>query len=219
MARRSLSLFCFALLALSFAGHATAASISMDPDPLTVGSVFGFGGDFTITFEGGDTADNVLRFAAAGSGGIGPGGNIPSAGLAALVFDSVTIVGSGDAIGDPFDPNNVVNGIVIPGTGVAAALLLDPFAPSSEDFFLELDAAADFFAGVTATLYSLEIDGIDSVDDLLALLETDDLLGLLEDSIVSQPVRFSADAIPEPTAALAFGVGLLITGGAIRRRR
>ena len=219
MARRLLSLFCFATLALAFAGNASAAPISMDPDPLTVGSVFGIGGDFTITFAGGDTSDNILNFSAAGSGGFGPGDQIPSAALVALVFDAVTIVGAGDAIGDPFDPNNVVNGLVIPGTGVAAALLLDPFAPSSEDFFLELDAAADFFAGVTATLYNIEIDGVDSVDSLLALLDNDDLLGLLEDSIVSQTTNFSAEPIPEPTAALAFGVGLLITGGAVRRRR
>ena len=216
MFRRSFSLACVALLALSLAGTAHAAAISMDPGSLTIESIFGVGGDFTITFDHGDTADNALFFTASGSGGIG-GGADPSAGLAALVFDSTTIINAGDAIANPFDPDNVVNGLVIPGTGIAAALLLDPFAPSSEEFFLQLHATADFFSGVSATLYSLNIEGIKTLDDLHQI---DDIVGLLVDSITSQPVRFSTDQpIPEPTAALVFGVGLLITGGAIRRRR
>lgn len=211
MKRHSLALFgLVALSALALAAPATAAPINMDPGSVTIESILGIGGDFTLDYDGGDTSDNILNFTASGSGGIFFDPTIPSAALTAIVFAGTTIIDSGDTIGGGFlNPDNVVNGLAIPGTGIAAGLLLDSGLPSAESFFLQLDATPTM-----ATIYSLNID-LASVD--LSQLSQDYVVELLKNSITEQSVKFTV-AIPEPSAALAFCVGLLVTGRAMRRR-
>jgi hypothetical protein len=58
-----------ALASLFLAGAAAAATISMDPGAVTVSTVLGFGNDFTLALESGDTSNNRLNFSIAGGGG------------------------------------------------------------------------------------------------------------------------------------------------------
>lgn len=195
------------LAVVAIAGGASAAPISMDPGSVTLDTVTGSGNAFTITFDGGDTSDNVLDFTALGGGSSSP--FWPSTALAAIVFDDTSILSAGDTVSGFFDPANVVRGIALPGTGVAAAVLVDAGSPSSESFWIQLASAP-----TTATVYSLTLDDLDTrVHDLGALLA-----GVID----SQEVAFSFEGgdavVPEPSAALVFGVGLLITRSVVRRR-
>ena len=199
MLLRSLALLVLPFAAL-VAGSASAVPISMNPGSVTIDTVLGLGNSFTLTYDGGDTSDNILNFTAHGGGGTGFMNLLPSTALAAIVFDNTSIIDAGDTVGG-LSSNNVVTGIGING-GYAAALLVDAFGPSSESFFLQLASTP-----TTATIYSVDIDlrSITSFKDIL------------HNAISSQQVRFVA-AIPEPSAALVFGLGLLVTRGAIRRR-
>ncbi|MGH0033064.1 MAG: hypothetical protein ACQGVC_25010 [Myxococcota bacterium] len=197
------------LLALGFAGAAGAAPIGMNPGSVTLSTVLGQGNDFTLAFDGGDTSDNILDFTVHGGGGTGFMGAMPSAAIAAIVFDGTSIIDSGDTVGGLLNPSNVVRGLAIPGTGTAAALFVDNFGPSSESFFLQLSSVP-----TTATIYSLNVGNVD-VGDIKGL---DDILNNAIDKV---GVRFDSAvaAIPEPSAALVFGIGLLVTRSAIRRQR
>lgn len=206
MLRSSSWLALFATLA--FAVGASAAPISMDPGSVSVDTVLGSGNPFTITFDGGDTSDNVLDFTAYGGGSSSI--FVPSTAMAAIVFDGTDILSAGDTVGGLFDPDNVIRGIALPDTGIAAALLVDAGSPSSESFWIQLASAP-----TTATIYSLSLDGLD--------LSANSLYALLQSVVDSQTVSFDyegreAAMVPEPSAALVFGVGLLITCGAMRRR-
>jgi hypothetical protein len=192
-----------ALCALTLAGSASAAPISMSPGSVSIETLFGFGNDFTLDFDGGDTSDNILNFTVHGGGGLLFDPDIPSVGLAAIVFDGATIIDAGDTIGGGFlNPDNVLSGLTIPGTGFAAGLLLDAGLASSESFFLQLDVIP-----TTATIYSVHLGDFAGGD----------FHEVLKNSVKSQKVAFSA-AIPEPSAAIVFAVGLLVTRRAYRRR-
>jgi hypothetical protein len=173
----------------------------MNPGSVTIDTVLGMGNSFTLTYHGGDTSDNLLNFTAHGGGGTGFMNLLPSTALAAIVFDNTSIIDAGDTFG-ALNSNNVVTGIGING-GFAAALLVDAFGPSSESFFLQLASTP-----TTATIYSVDID-------LRAISSFKDIL---DNAISSQQVRFAVAAIPEPGAAVVFGLGLLVTSAAIRRR-
>lgn len=201
---RSLVLLSFPL-ALLVAGVASAAPISMTPGSVSIDTIFGQGNAFSITFDGGDTSDNVLDFTVQGGGGHGFMGFLPSTALAAIVFDGTTILDAGDTVGGTLNPDNIVRGLSLPSSGVAAALLVDVFDPTAESFWLQLASTP-----TTATIYSLDIGN-------LSLADIDDFSDVLRGAIDEQGVRFVA-AIPEPSSALVFAVGLLITRGAFRRR-
>jgi len=191
-----------ALAALVLAGPAAAVPISMDPGEVTISTVLGLGNDFTLALDSGDTSDNRLAFSIAGGGGSGALGIQPSIGLAALVFDGVSVLSAGE-IGDP---NNLINGISTPDVGALAALLIDIFSPSDGSFYVETSATP-----TTATIYSLSIGDLGDITDV----------GDIFDKIVdSTTVSFSAAGphAPEPTAALVFGLGFLFVQASCRRR-
>lgn len=194
-----------AVLALLVAAGASAAPISMTPGDVTIDTIFGQGNSFSLTFDGGDTSDNILDFTVQGGGGHGFMGFLPSTALAAIVFDGTSIIDAGDTVGGTLNPDNIVRGLSLPGSGVAAALLVDVFDPTAESFWLQLASTP-----TTATIYSLDIGN-------LALSDIDDLSDVFRSAIDKQDVRFVA-AIPEPGSALVFAVGLLLTRGAFRRR-
>ena len=204
MRLRLLGLFLpFAFL---LAGSASAVPITMSPGSVSIDTVFGMGNSFTLTYDGGDTSDNVLDFTVQGGGGHGFMNFLPSTALAAIVFDGTSIIDAGDTIGGTLNPANVVRGLTLPGGGAAAALLVDALDPTAESFYLQLASTP-----TTATLYSLNVGNLTAAD----IKQLDDIL---KNAIDKQHLRFSA-AIPEPGSALVFAVGLLVTRGAIRRRR
>ena len=94
---------------------------------------------------------------------------------------------------------------------LAAGLFLDAELASSESFFLQLAGTP-----TTATIYSLNIDAEALSKFGQGNLTREEVKRFLENSITSQGVTFSS-AIPEPSAALVFAVGLLVTGRAWRR--
>lgn len=187
---------------LFVAGAAAAVPISMNPNPVTVNSVLG--SNFTLTYDGGDTIDNVLNFTVAGPGGCGI--LCPSTAVAAMVFDGVDVTSAGDTESGLFNANNIIHGIATPG-GNLAALLLDFGSPNSEAFWAQLNGTP-----TTATVYALDLDDLGMVHDL------DDILGSFIDA---QRVEFSTPGqqVPEPSAAMVFAAGLLLARGAVRRRR
>jgi len=193
-------------LALLLAAAASAVPISMTPGSVGIDTLLGQGNAFTLTYDGGDTSDNILDFTMHGGGGTGFLGAMPSAALAAIVFDGTSIIDAGDSIGGTLNPDNVVRGLALPGSGIAAALLVDVLSASSESFFLQLASTP-----TTATIYSLDLASID-------LQNVHGIGDILKSAVDKQSVRFVA-AVPEPGAALVFAVGLLLTRGAIRRQR
>ena len=192
------------LTTLLFAGAASAAPILMNPGSIEIENLNG-PDDFVITYDGGDTSDNVLNFTAEGPGNFG-------AGVMLVVFDGVDIVSAGDTVGGFFNPDNVITGLPLLDTPIAAALLLDVGSPSDESFFLGLSGTPTL-----ATVYS--IAGIDF--RRFSQLSKDDLAKLIHGLVEKQKIEFTVDGVvvPEPSAALVFGVGLLVTSQAIRRRR
>lgn len=193
-----------AAVVVSLAGAASAAPIQMSPNPATVNAVLGY--DFSLSLDSGDSDTNVLHFTAAGAGGCGMA--CPSTAIAALVFDGVSVLDAGDANSGLFSAGNVVRGLVTPG-GAVAGLLIDFGAPNSEAFWLALDATP-----TTATLYALNLDRLDQIrskSDILANIKDSTQLSF---STGSGP----GAAVPEPSAALVFAVGLLVTQAGVRRR-
>jgi len=174
----------------------------MDPGEVEISTVLGLGNDFTLALDSGDTSDNRLEFSIAGGGGWSTLGVAPSIGLAALVFDGVSVLSAGE-IGDP---SNLLNGISIPDLGAVAALLIDVFSPSSASFFVETGATP-----TTATIYSLSLADVAEITSL----------GDIFDNIVDfETVSFSSPGphAPEPTAALVFGLGFLFVRASCRTR-
>jgi hypothetical protein len=195
------SILLGALASLFIAGAAAAVPISMDPGAVMVSTVFGFGNDFTLVLDSGDTADNRLQFSIAGGGGWGDMDDMPSVGLAAMIFDDLSVLSAGEIS----DPDDVIRGITLPEMGGVAALLIDRSSPSSASFFVETSVTP-----TTATIYSLSLAGTDGVR----------CAGDIVDHIVdSERVRFDSPGspIPEPTAALVFAVGFLVTQAGRRR--
>lgn len=199
--------FLVATLALGLfaAGAAQATPITMTPNAATVNAFIGR--DFSLRLDAGDSVARTLDFTVSGSGGCGWG--CPSTAVAMIVFDGATVLSARDTDGGLFSAGNVVRGFVTPN-GAVAGLLVDLGAPSAESFRLRLSAVP-----TTATLYALNLGSLASFDAARALRSN-----VLE----STRLTFStgggspSHAVPEPTAALAFGAGLLVAAGAVRRR-
>ena len=125
------------------------------------------------------------------------------------LFDGATVLTARDTDGGFFSAGNVVRGLVTPN-GAVAGLLVDLGAPSAESFRLRLSAVP-----TTATLYALNLGSLASFDAARALRSN---------VIESTRLTFStgavppSHAVPEPTAALAFGAGRLVAAGAVQRR-
>lgn len=181
------------VIASSFAGVAQAAPITMSSESVTME---GLRGDFTISLESGETDTNELVFGVLGSN---PPGSLPAMGMAAIVFDDVSVLSAGEIS----DPDNLISGISISGTGTVTGVLIDFGAPSSANFFVRLSGLP-----TTATIYSLG-----SVDS--GTLSRSSLMNWVSRTQVS--FQSSAAAIPEPGAALCFAAGLAVVSMRSRR--
>jgi hypothetical protein len=209
------ALFAAAML---IASAMQAAPITMDANPVTIN---GLRGTFTISLTSGSTTNNQLNFSVTGSD---PSGFLPAAGIAAIVFDGVSVVSAGELS----DPHGLITGLSIPGTGTLAGVLLDFGAPSTATFFVRLSGTP-----TTASIYSLA-----SATDMAKLSPTNtyntsyscktDRRGHSYDCKPPKlpykqkiGVRFSSDReevpIPEPTAALCFAAGLTLVATRLRR--
>ena len=206
---RSLRPIAVSLLAsltgIAMATAASAAPISMTPTTASINSLIG--NDFTLRLDSGDSSTNVLDFTVIGGGGCGT--LCGSTAVAALIFDGTTVLSATDTVGGFFDSSNVVRGLLTPG-GAVAGLLIDTGSPSAESFSLTLASTP-----TTATLYSLNLSS------LTQIRSTSDILANVTDSV---RLRFDvkgggvSSVVPEPTAAVVFGVGLLVANVGLRRR-
>ena len=194
-----------ALTLISIASSANAAPIQMSPNPASVNAVLGH--DFNLILDSGDSETNTLNFTVEGSGGCG--GFCPSTAFAAIVFDGASVLDASDTDSSWFSSGNVVRGLITPD-GSVAGLLVDFGAASSESFTLTLDATP-----TTATLYALNLDNLDEITSHA------DIRGNVTDST---RLQFTTDTtrpsspIPEPSAAIVFAAGLLISQAGLRRR-
>jgi hypothetical protein len=186
----------FALLLLAAA--AKAAPITMSPDPVTLD---GINGTFTLSLASGDTSDNSLVFDLLGSDQTG---FFPTSGLAALVFDGTSVVSASEIS----DPDNLIWGLSVPGTGVVAGVLVD-FGTASEATFQVLLSSAP----TTATIYSLNLTSTSSLYDSTSWQR----LAIEKTQVSFSPGGASAP-VPEPAAALCFASGLALVASRLRRR-
>jgi hypothetical protein len=198
----------------------TAAPITMDANPVTIN---GLRGTFTLSLTSGDTTNNRLNFSVVGSD---PSGWLPATGIAAIVFDGVSVVSAGEIS----DPNGLITGLSLPGTGALAAVLLDFGAPSTASFFVRLSGTP-----TTANIYSLA--SASSMNTLLSTsssnCNSNNNYSRYSNNNCKPPktlpykqkigVRFSTQGgngevpIPEPTAALCFAAGLALVATRVRR--
>lgn len=185
------------------ASAASATSISMSPNPARVDAFIGH--DFSLRLDSGSSLTNRLNFTISGAGGCG--GLCPSTAVAMIVFDGTTVLSARDADGGLLSPGNVVRGFVTSG-GSVAGLLIDAGAPSSEAFTLRLSSTP-----TTATLYALNLDSLSSVGDLSSVLSR-----VKESTRLTFSVRGGSTAVPEPSAALVFGSGLVAVALGMRRK-
>jgi hypothetical protein len=121
-------------------------------------------------------------------------------GVAAIVFDDVSVLSAAEIS----DPDNLITGISISGTGTVTGVLIDFGAPSSASFFVRLSGLP-----TTATIYSLG-----SSDS--GTLSRSSLMNWVSKTEVS--FQASAAAIPEPSAAICFAAGLVAVSIGTRRR-
>ncbi|MBK7949237.1 MAG: hypothetical protein IPK00_10975 [Deltaproteobacteria bacterium] len=193
------------LLALALAGAASAASIQMSPNPATIDAFLG--NDFSLRLDSGDSTTNILNFTVTGGGGCGL--LCPSTAVAAIVFDGATVLSANDTNSNIFSAGNVVRGLITPD-GAVAGLLIDLSAPSSEAFSLKLSSTP-----TTATLFSLNLDSLDRIRTA-----SDIVANVVDSTQLTFSVRgVSGSAVPEPSAALVFGMGLLVAHAGLRPRR
>jgi hypothetical protein len=178
----------------SFAGVAQGSSITMSPGPVTMQ---GLRGDFTISLQSGDSTTNDLVFSVLGSN---PSGSLPAAGIAAIVFDDVSVLTAGEIA----DADNLITGISISGTGTVAGVLIDFGAPSTASFFVRLSGLP-----TTATIYSL--GSVESGTLSRSSLSTRWI------SKTEVSFQGSAAPIPEPSAAICFAAGLVAVSIGSRR--
>jgi hypothetical protein len=191
-----------AALIVSFAGTASASSITMTPNTAEVGSLFG--SNFTLRLDSGDSDTNILNFTATGGGCT----DCLSVAVAVILFDDVSVLSASDSAGGMFNPDNVVRSIVTPD-GAVAGLLVDFGDPNSESFSLTLNGTP-----TTATLYALNFSDISQIESSAHMLAN---------VLDKTRLTFSTDSggvapMPEPSAALVFGAGLLVAHAGIRRR-
>ncbi len=190
---------------VGLAGAANATPIEMSPNPASVNAVVG--NDFSLRLDSGDSATNVLNFTVSGAGGCG--GLCGSTAVVAIIFDNASVLTASDTNSGLFSSGNVIRGLVLPG-GSVAGILIDFGSPSSERFSLTLDQTP-----TTATLYALNLDslsGIRSKADILANIHDSTPLTF---RTKGQPI---VSAVPEPSAAVVFGIGLVVARLGLRRR-
>ena len=186
---------CFALLLC--AASANAAPITMSPDPVTLD---GINGTFTLSLASGDSSTNSLVFDLLGSD---PPGLLPATGLAAIVFDGTSIVSANELS----DPDNLIWGLSLPGTGMVAGVLIDFGAASEATFQVVLSSTP-----TTATIYSLNLT---STSTLYSSTSWQTL------AIEKERVSFASGGavpVPEPGAALCFASGLALVASRLRRQ-
>ena len=173
----------------------------MNPTEVLLPTLFGTPDPYQITLLSGDTNNNHLDFLLSG-----PGGEF-SVGASVMVFDNVmlTDMGSTSVIDMMFF------GPGAGGTNAAGWLAVDWGTAGTADFFIEADSMY-----TTATIYTLTV----------GLSHLQDGHGYYDHVIDTQFVEFtypasstSVSTIPEPSAALVFGVGMLIAGRRVTRRR
>ena len=210
---RALTVGAFAT-AMWIASAMQAAPITMNPSPVTIN---GLNGTFTISLTSGDTATNRLNFSVTGSD---PSGFLPAAGIAAIVFDGVSVVSAGEIS----DPNGLITGLALPGTGMLTGILLDFGAPSTASFFVRLSGTP-----TSANIYSLT-----TANNMTSLLSSNTTSCTSSYSHYGSHhcttklpykqkigVRFHSDReevpIPEPSAALCFAAGLTLVATRLRR--
>lgn len=171
---------------LLLAAASQAAPITMSPDPVTVPGVRG---TFTLSLESGDTSDNTLVFGITGSN---PSGPLPAAGVATLIFSGTSILSATELS----DPDGMVSGLALPGSGTLVGLLIDFGAPSEATIRVRLSSTP-----TTAT--------VTMVQSLFRVSKTT--------LTFSSAGGGGGAAIPEPSAALCFAAGLLLVGARLRR--
>lgn len=195
--------FLILLVGLGLAGAAGATPITMSPNPATVDAFIG--NDFTLRLDSGDSATRTLDFTVTGSGGCGFA--CPSTAVAMIVFDGATVLSASDTDNGFFSAGNVVRGFVT-SRGAVAGLLIDLGAPSAESFRLTLSSVP-----TTATLYALNLSSLKSFEATRALRSS-----VLSSTQLTFSVVGGSHAVPETSAAFAFGSGLLVAAAAVRRR-
>ncbi|MBY0400441.1 hypothetical protein K2X89_09120 [Myxococcota bacterium] len=190
------------LSGLATAGAAMATPITMSPNPATVNAFIGK--DFSLRLDAGDSVTRTLDFTVSGSGGCGF--LCPSTAVAMIVFDGATVLSARDTDSGLLSAGNVVRGFVT-SKGAVAGLLIDIGAPSSESFRLTLSSVP-----TTATLYALNLASLKSFD-LTRVLRS----SVSESTRLTFSVAGGSHAVPEPSAALVFGGGILAAALGIRR--
>jgi hypothetical protein len=175
--------------ALLYTAAAQAAPITMSPDPVTLP---GLRGTFTLSLTSGDTSNNTLVFGITGSN---PSGPLPAAGIATLIFSGANIVSATELS----DPDGMVSGIGLPGSGTLVGLLIDFGVPSQAAIRVRLSSTP-----TTAT--------VTMVQSTFGLKKT-----TLTFTAHNPPSSGGGAAIPEPSAALCFAAGLALVGRRLRR--
>jgi hypothetical protein len=188
---------CLALLL--FAASAKAAPIAMSPDPVTLD---GINGTFTLSLASGDTSTNSLEFDLLGSDQTG---FFPTTGLAAIVFDGTSVVSATELS----DPDNLIYGLSIPGTGVVAGVLVD-FGTASEATFQVVLGSTP----TTATIYSLNLKSTSTLYDSTSWQR----LAIEKVQVSFSSADGASAPVPEPAAALCFASGLALVASRLRRR-
>ena len=191
------------VVGMGVAGEAQSASMTMSPNRATVDAFLGK--DFHLRLDSGDIVTNTLNFTVQGNGGCGI--LCPSTAMAMIVFDGTTVLSASDTDSGLFSSGNVVRGLLTTN-GAVAGLLIDTGAPSSESFRLTLRSTP-----TTATLYSLNLSSLSSINTTRNLLSR-----ATESTRLTFSVVGGSPAVPEPSAALVFGAGLMVTALGIRRR-
>jgi len=126
--------------------------------------------------------------------------------VAMFVFDGTTVLSATDTKSGLRSSGNVVRGFVT-SRGSVSALLIDLGAPGSESSSLTRGTVP-----TTATLHALNLTSLSSFDATRAILS-----GVQESTRSTFSVVGVSHAVPEPSAALVFGGGLLVSALAIRR--
>jgi len=169
----------------------------MTPNAVGLPLVGGIPNAYEISLLSGDTENYRLNFRLSG-----PGGSF-TVGASVMVFDDVTLTHMGKtSVNDMY-----FFGLDVGSHNAAGWLAVDWGTAGSAYFFVEADRMY-----TTATIYTLSV-GFDYLNDGH---------GYLDHIIQATQVEFSSSGsgppIPEPSAAVVFGVGMLIAGRRVIQR-